>query len=483
MSSIRVRTRADKSTYTQVCFRHNGTQTSESFDDHEAGLRWQTLLDKVGPEAALTVLRAQVGVKAEDIPTLEEWLLTYISSRTKADLGTLDRYRAMVRNDFEADLLALPLTALTDTRVGEWVQAQKARGSAGKTIANKHGFLSGALKVAARKKLILANPCEETQLPRSNQRRAVFLRPPEFQAILVEMPERWHAITLFLVSSGARFSEASALTVADIDHWAQTCSITKAWKDTRAKGKARWQIGYPKTEKSTRTINLAPQIFEYLDLARDPSEFLFLNTRGRNVAVGSYYHNVWKPAVARAGAKLHGKQPRVHDLRHTCASWLIAARVPLPVIQEHLGHESITTTIHTYGHLDRSAHLGAAAAISNALAGTTGQLGPIGGPSMTPQDAFAGIGDGNPRFEYAGLDTATALAQWLTDEAGVPVELEGVATGNLGRWSGVALAWQDGPTVDAMRELAAQVIGPSAACGSAADIVFYRLRTPLRLVR
>ena len=58
------------------------------------------------------------------------------------------------------------------------------------------------------------------------------------------------------------------------------------------------------------------------------------------------------------------KSPRVHDLRHTCASWMIAAGVPLPIIQQHLGHESIQTTIGVYGHLDRRS---AADAIGSAL--------------------------------------------------------------------------------------------------------------------
>jgi integrase len=40
-------------------------------------------------------------------------------------------------------------------------------------------------------------------------------------------------------------------------------------------------------------------------------------------------------------------------MRHTCASWMIAERVPLTVVQRHLGHESIATTVNLYGHLDR----------------------------------------------------------------------------------------------------------------------------------
>ncbi|WP_332108264.1 tyrosine-type recombinase/integrase [Mycobacterium branderi] len=61
---------------------------------------------------------------------------------------------------------------------------------------------------------------------------------------------------------------------------------------------------------------------------------------------------MWWPAVERA--QLAPPRPRIHDLRHTCASWMITAGVPLPVIQRHLGHESIKTTIDLYGHLDRS---------------------------------------------------------------------------------------------------------------------------------
>jgi integrase len=42
---------------------------------------------------------------------------------------------------------------------------------------------------------------------------------------------------------------------------------------------------------------------------------------------------------------------RLHDLRHTCASLLIAQGAHPKVIQERLGHASITTTMNRYGHL------------------------------------------------------------------------------------------------------------------------------------
>jgi integrase len=54
-------------------------------------------------------------------------------------------------------------------------------------------------------------------------------------------------------------------------------------------------------------------------------------------------------------------------LRHTCASWMVLAGVPLPVVQQHLGHESINTTIQLYAHIDRRSMEAAADAIGRAL--------------------------------------------------------------------------------------------------------------------
>ena len=57
------------------------------------------------------------------------------------------------------------------------------------------------------------------------------------------------------------------------------------------------------------------------------------------------------PALATTRAAGLPKEPRFHDLRHTYVAWAVASSADLPYIQAQLGHESITTTIDTYGHL------------------------------------------------------------------------------------------------------------------------------------
>ena len=87
----------------------------------------------------------------------------------------------------------------------------------------------------------------------------------------------------------------------------------------------------------------------------------------------TFHGDVWTPAVrtfagdtrrtvqgARGRPRIAwdddgpGKRPRIHDLRHTFASWAIAAGHSLTAIQRTMGHETITTTSDTYGHLFRA---------------------------------------------------------------------------------------------------------------------------------
>lgn len=63
------------------------------------------------------------------------------------------------------------------------------------------------------------------------------------------------------------------------------------------------------------------------------------------------------------------KYIRFHDLRHSCASLLVASKIPMKNIQEWLGHANFNTTADVYSHLDYSAKYESANAISNALTG------------------------------------------------------------------------------------------------------------------
>jgi integrase len=144
--------------------------------------------------------------------------------------------------------------------------------------------------------------------------------------------------------------------------------------------------GVPKTKKSRRTIIAPPQVVEVIaplleGRARD--DLVFTAVRGGRVRHSAFYRLVWRKAwreVALAGVDQddpkavaaaldkYGDLPRIHDLRHTFASWAIEMGIGLEAIQDQLGHESILTTRKIYGHLQPAMREALADAMYRALA-------------------------------------------------------------------------------------------------------------------
>lgn len=364
----RFRTRSDGSVYTQVRFRISGRQMSISFDDHAEALQFEALVDKVGGAKAMEICR--IVAAPERAMTVSDWLERHNENLTGVEAGTLNRYRTYADSDIGPVLGPIPLTALTPEDIARWVNGlRKPNGDkpSGKTIANKHGYLAGALNTAVERGIIKANPCDHTRLPRWHREEMVFLERDEYAILRNAVTEYWRPLVDFLVTSGCRWSEATALKPSDVDRTAGTVRISKAWKTISGQG---YMLGTTKTKMSVRTINVPRRILDQLDYS---GAWLFTNSgRGRRnpegvVRIHSFNPNVWQPALERAEANGLTKRPRIHDLRHTCASWLIAGGRPLPAVQQHLGHENINTTVGVYHHLDRSSGQGNADVLSDAI--------------------------------------------------------------------------------------------------------------------
>jgi integrase len=364
MASIRVRQRRDGSTYTSVLYVLNGTQTSTSFNDHAEALKFQQLANRTSPAKALEVWSTHA--PAVDGFTVASWCAHHVDHLTGVNDETRNKYRRYIANDIaQSKIGPLPLTALTNADVAQWLIS--LTGSA-KTAANKHGFLAGALNGAVRARPIWANPCDGNRLRRDEPAEMIFLTHDEFAILLSSVTEPWQPLVEFLAATGCRWGEATALRPGDVDLAEGTARIQRAWRYVSGEG---YQLGPPKTRRSIRTVDVAPATLTKLDLS---GEWVFTNSgRGRRGDTGpvrahNFNPNVWAPAVARAKEKNDlTKSPRVHDLRHSNASWLIQAGVPLPVIQRHLGHESIQTTVDRYGHLDRRSSRVVADVVGEAL--------------------------------------------------------------------------------------------------------------------
>jgi integrase len=219
-----------------------------------------------------------------------------------------------------------------------------------KTIKNAFSVLSAVMQTAVYEGHIDANPCKGIRLPRTGEETTEevrYLTFSEFDRLLATVPDHYRPFVILLFGTGLRFSEATALQVQDIDPDNATVRVMRAWKREKGKGV---RLGPPKSKASRRTIALPAEAVQAVRPLLDGpgSTWLFRTATGRVVAHSNFYNRIWKPACVAAGLD---PRPRIHDARHTHASWMIAQGARLEVIQERLGHEDYTTTRRVYGHL------------------------------------------------------------------------------------------------------------------------------------
>ena len=364
MSSYEARTNSDGSVSHRIRFRYQGKNKAVPFVTIEQAQSWQTILDAVGADRALALLEQPT---AAAIPrTVSQQVEHHIEHLTGITDGTRAKYRRIAKARLDPVFGKVLLGDITRAHVSAWMNAQTG---APKTIRNAHSILSAALTAAVRDDLIPSNPAKGVKTPKrtADAGEHVYLTHADVAVLVRLIPEHWRLFVLFLVGTGVRFSEATALTIDALDLDTGSARINQSWKETSG---GPQQLGAPKTAKSRRTIGLPPELVAMLRIhcaGRKRTEWVFTNKRDANQIRNAGFHKtVWQPALVPFEAAT-GKRPRVHDLRHTYASWAIRANIPLMVIQRQLGHESIQTTSDTYGHLVRSDIDALAAMIGSSL--------------------------------------------------------------------------------------------------------------------
>ena len=352
--------------------------TSESFDTQQAADKFARLVDSIGGTAARAT-RTASDTSGRDTPTLATYLTHHLTKLGgSCTPGTVAEYRRVAARTWLPRLGPLPLDAIDRDMVDDWITAQRAvetlrskqararaltaqaKGSTDpipsprtytpKSIAEAHSILSAVLQRAVDDELLTRNIAKGAALPSDAERlEMVILTENEFVTLFDALPDRWRPLVGLLYGTGLRWGEATALTPGDLDLDGVTpvLRVTRAWK----KGEAGVYLGGPKTRRGRRTVAIPAQLVPALrDLTRGrPADALLFTAVGGGRVSGQKFHDrVWKPALVRSGIS---KRPRVHDLRHTHASLMIARGMDLLQLQHRLGHESLKVTGDTYGHL------------------------------------------------------------------------------------------------------------------------------------
>ena len=205
--------------------------------------------------------------------------------------------------------------------------------------------MSAALDHAVRSGRIRSNPARGLALPRPKRRDYVYLTHAQVLTLASEAG-RWRLLILLLAYTGLRWGEATPLRVCDIDFDRRRVDVSRAFSDVGG----RVVLGTPKSHQS-RTVPVPRFIAIELAGAVDgqrPDDLIFTMPGGSVMRMSNWRRVTFVPARARADLS---DRFRVHDLRHTAASLMIQAGYPPKMLQEIMGHASITTTLDLYGHL------------------------------------------------------------------------------------------------------------------------------------
>ncbi|WP_280464776.1 tyrosine-type recombinase/integrase [Nocardia brasiliensis] len=403
MPTPRPRPRKDGTVAWQVCFyyydidgRH---QSSETFDDYADAQWWADLISRVGIDEALRVLEIKRAGNATTV-LLVDWLTRYTDRLVSVQDDGRRKYHSYIANDIAPFFgVRAPIDAVTQDTDAAWiVYLSQDKGNKPKTVHNKHGFLSAALRAAVEQRpvpLLPYNPCAGMRLPRNDLAEIEIFDNDEWELFELLLAERWRAQAEFGLVSMARPGEIGALLVRDVNPVTGAVRINKAWKD----GGSRLVLGKPKSARGTRTLNVPLETLERLDLSRPGDELLFHTINGTPITAAYFHRKAWQPAFRRleglacrdftaftkkarwrgadpeellerfpvAIAALRCKHLTPYTLRHTGISWKLQDGVPLFVVSRDAGHESVNTTDRRYGHNDRRASESAAAVIATRL--------------------------------------------------------------------------------------------------------------------
>lgn len=274
--------------------------------------------------------------------TLEEYLSRWLRSvkgtiRPRAYL----RYEQSCRLHINPCLGSTKLHKLKPMQLQDLYRKKLDSGLAPRSVQIVHATLNKALKQAVGWLLIPTNPAESAKSPKASVREMTPLSEEQAKIFLkTAKGDKLEALYVLAITTGMRQGELLGLRWSDVD---LDTGIVRV-KRTVYNG----QIHPPKTKRGNRSIALTKEAVVALLNHEKRSEWVFSTKTGNTLSCQNINQRSWKPLLKKAGLPTN---TRFHDLRHTAATLLLTKGVHPKIVQELLGHSSISITLDTYSHV------------------------------------------------------------------------------------------------------------------------------------
>jgi len=326
--------------------------------------------------------------------TVGEHMDTWLDGLRK-EPSTVASYRKNVRLHVEPHIGALRLEQLTGTGLTKLYHQLEASGRAdgmgglsARTVRYVHTIIHPGLGAAVRDGLLAVNPADKADPP--SAKAAVspemhFWTAGELRAFLEQRAQAQDELVIawsLLAATGMRRGEALAVRWGDVDFDGARLSVRRSATVIKHKGAGQEIIvGRPKSGRP-RTVDVDPgtlaalkahkvaQGMISLALARDDA-YVLANIDGE-LRHPDGFSKRFVAAVVAARKGLGEEvlsRIRLHDLRHTHATLLLAAGIPVKVVSERLGHANAMITLGVYAHVMPGMQAEAAAKFGALLSG------------------------------------------------------------------------------------------------------------------
>lgn len=298
----------------------------------------------------------------------ESWLERLGSSGLKP--ATVSNYRWVLGRHVLPHIGRHRLVALTPQHVRTLLLAVSETGVSTRTVQLSRAVLRSMLADAERDQLIHRNVAALVKGPRVEREEVVPWTAAEAGQFLTSLEgHRLRPLFAVGVALGLRKGELLALRWQDVD---LDVGVLRVRATVQRLGKGVGLVtGSPKTARSRRTLPLPRVLVDALrehrraqELEREEasswhdSGLVFTTSKGTMIEPRNL-NRFLDEAIARAGLR----RIRFHDLRHTCASLLLAQGVSPRVVMEVLGHSQMSMTTDLYGHVMPSSLRSAADAL------------------------------------------------------------------------------------------------------------------------
>lgn len=291
---------------------------------------------------------------------LNHWLEDQISLKVRP--STYESYALNVRR-LTPHIGHVRLDRLRPSHIQRCYKDLLESGLSARSVDQAHRVLRAALRQAVKWELLAQPPTAAVTAPRAQRREMKPLTPIQVHTLFTSTTDdSLHALWVLLCTTGLRIGEATGLEWQHLDLVAGTLTVQQAVQLQRGKGLVLIE---PKTGRSRRTVHLAAGTIAALRLHQDrqklawrtagkpweESGLVFCTKTGLPLAPSNVRRSLHR-ALTGAGLPVI----RVHDLRHTAATYLLSIGTHPKKVQELLGHSSIMLTMDTYSHVLPTMH-------------------------------------------------------------------------------------------------------------------------------